>query len=190
MDEVRLELQPWNANVHIFNILMLREKKVKNVLFIHNSMQFHTFFPCGAIPTGSFFVHPSQSFRLHTQFTSLFRTIKFSTWIIVRDSCVFIWSRFECNHFPHSTISHRAIMNWSQIIIHPQKNRICMQCDFSMVDFPLLLMCEYTEYWFMLRLSKSQCYTILSLPLWNVEMFCTKTFSRIFTTLTTTSMAT
>lgn len=41
---------------HIVEIqCLLQRKRRKNRLFIHNSMQFHTFFPCGAIPIIDFF---------------------------------------------------------------------------------------------------------------------------------------
>lgn len=89
-------------------------KRVKNVLFIHNSMQFHTFFPCGAIPTGSLalWYKPSHPFAHSLSHH------KFSTRIIARIHVCLYGHALNVIIFHIRAISHRAIMNWSQIIIH------------------------------------------------------------------------
>lgn len=100
--------------MQMYTHIQCATKRVKNVLFIHNSMQFHTFFPCGAIPTGSLALwykpsHPfSHSLSHH----------KFSTRIIARIHVCLYGHALNVIIFHIRAISHRAIMNWSQIIIH------------------------------------------------------------------------
>lgn len=123
--EVGHEMQIYTNIVDRF--ITLKEKK-KNALFIYNSMQFHTFFLVAqyrlrSMPHFWYWLLSLSLSRAPTK--SFVHSLSLTTPDNCTYSCVFTWSRFECNFFHNSAAIAPASFNWSQIIIH--SHGICMR---------------------------------------------------------------